>query len=159
MRRGVLIALFGATVLLSGCSSSAKSQAGLPPAPPVITVHMEDNRFTFDPAIPTGRVVFEVRNVGKVLHNVVILPLPENLPPLEEQLRGQDRQFVEPFASVRPVRPGDSRSIAVDLGPGRRYGIICSVTDAEGKSHALKGMSAEFRASPVPAQQTEPGQG
>lgn len=119
---------------------------------------MEDFSFKYEPSVPAGRVVFRARNVGTVLHNMVLLPLADDLPPLSEQLRGQERRFVEPFAGVRSVRPGDSRDFAVDLVPGRRYGIICSVVDAEGTSHARKGMSSEFRAGPAPGQQVQPGQ-
>lgn len=143
-------------VALGACSSSKRSTAAIPPAPPVVTVTMEDGSFRYDQAVPNGRVVFQARNLGTLVHNIVLLPLSEDVPPINEQLRGQERRAAQPFAGVRPVRPGDSREFAVDLEPGRRYGMICTITDAEGKSHALKGQNSEFRAGGSPPGQPAP---
>lgn len=136
--------------LATGCSSETKSALGLPPPPAVIAVQLKDFSFGYRPTVPSGRVVFHVTNVGKVLHNMAVLPLPDDLPPIAEQLRGQERRSVSPFAAMRPVRPAEAREFAVDLAPGTRYALLCSVTDSEGKSHALKGMNSEFRTPASP---------
>lgn len=158
MRRMVVMAALVGGLAMGGCKSSPKREVALPPGPAVVSVNMDDASFKYDQAVPAGRVVFRVQNVGTLLHNMVVLPLTDDLPPINEQLRGQERRVVQPFAAVRPVLPGDTREFAVDLEPGRRYGIICSVSDAEGKSHALKGQNSEFRAdgSP-PGQPSAPG--
>ncbi|MDP9387027.1 MAG: hypothetical protein M3Q48_03660 [Actinomycetota bacterium] len=106
---------------------------------------MRDNRFDFDRAVPAGRVVFQVRNAGSVAHRLALLPLDERLPPLDEQLRGETREVVTPFAGIPARRPGAVGTFAVDLVAGRRYGIICSLSDPSGRSYAVGGMNAEFR--------------
>lgn len=144
------------TFAATACSSRSEPRAALPSAPPIVTVVMTDFSLAYMPRVPAGRVVFHARNVGKVRHNLVLLPLPDDLPPFDEQLRGKERRIADPFGALRPVRPGESREFAIDLEPGRRYGIFCSVVDAEGKSHAVKGMNSEFRAAPSPEQRAKP---
>ncbi len=152
MKGRPVLALVAAASVVVGCSSSpSRPRAALPPPPPVVTVEMEDFSLSYKSPVPAGRVIFRARNVGKVLHNLVVLPLEEDLPPLDEQLRGSERRVAEPFAAIRPVPPGQSREFAVELKPGQRYGMFCSVADAEGKSHATKGMNSEFRPSSGPA--------
>lgn len=151
MSKAALPGLLAMTFVAGACTSSPDQAVALPPAPPVVTVDMDEFSFTYDPDIPAGRVVFRGHNVGEVVHNLVLLPLDEDLPPLDEQLRGEERRVATPFAALRPVPPGQAREFAVDLAPGQRYGIFCSVADGEGKSHALKGMNSEFRTLPAPA--------
>jgi hypothetical protein len=100
----------------------------------------------YDHAIPAGRVVFRFVNVGEEKHRPSLLPLPEDVPPIGEQLRGSERRAAVPFAGIREVEPGESGTFAVDLSPGQRYALICFAIAPDGESHALKGMSSEFRA-------------
>jgi len=104
---------------------------------------MDEYRFDHGP-IPRGRVVFHVVNRGHVAHRMSVVPLPEDLPPIEVQLHGDDRRALSTLAAVPDTQPGDSAEVAVDLGPGR-YALICFITDPDGQSHALKGMASEFR--------------
>jgi hypothetical protein len=138
--------------LLVGCRQEPekphRGKAVLPNAAPVVVVTMRDYRFDYDPTIPSGRVVFRLLNKGMVPHRPSLLPLPENLPPIDKQLRGAKRRAVSPFAGVQDRRPGASGSFAVDLAAGRRYALVCYARDRDGSSHALKGMASEFRARP-----------
>lgn len=84
---------------------------------------MSEYRFDHPTGIPAGRVVFAVTNGGTVAHELRLRPLPEDMPPIEEQLRGSDRRILTSFAGVPSLEPGQSASFAVDLVPGRRYAL------------------------------------
>lgn len=114
---------------------------------------MTEYRFDYNPVVPPGRVVFRVQNAGRVGHRLAVLPLADDLPPIDAQPRGSERQVIAPFAGVPPRRPGSTGTFAVELAPGRRYAMICSLVDPEGKSHALKGMNSEFRTAGTPAKE------
>lgn len=134
-----------AAALTASCASSSPSGvAGLPAAPAVVNVRMEEYRFVYDKAIASGRTIFKVANPGKEDHNLVMFPVSSDFPPIDEQLHGEERRGVQPFAQVFPRRPGESGSFAVDLQPGQRYVFLCLMADGAGVSHALKGMNSEF---------------
>lgn len=72
------------------------------------------------------------------------------------------RRAIAPFASVKTRPPGASTTFAVDLHPGVRYAFVCFVDGPDGVSHALLGMSAEFRTiasgtGALPATRSFPG--
>ena len=81
-----------------------------------------------------------------VLGADTIVALPEDFPPLAEQLRSSTRTGVATLARILRRPPGEHGTIAVDLPPGR-YGFLCFVADADGVAHAVKGMAAEIRVS------------
>jgi len=116
----------------------------------VVIVAMRDHRFEFDPVIPAGRVVFRMDNAGQAPHRLTLFPLPEDLPPIDVQLRGDQRRLLKPFAGIYDRPPGDTGTFAVDLAPGQRYAMICSLRDEDGQPHYLKGMASEFRTPPAP---------
>jgi hypothetical protein len=105
---------------------------------------MREFRFEQAPLAAEGRVVFRVRNAGNVTHELVLVALPEDFPPIDEQLRSEERQGVDTVVAIHDRPPGNRTTFASDLQPGR-YAFICFVRDPDGVSHALKGMSAEFR--------------
>jgi hypothetical protein len=107
---------------------------------------MDDYSFDYDQQVPSGRVVFRFVNDGDVAHQPDVVPLPDDLPPIDEQLRGDARAVVFPLAGVPARDPGETGTFAVDLAPGTRYAIICFARNEDGVSHALLGMSSEFRA-------------
>jgi hypothetical protein len=101
--------------------------------------------YRFDHAtVPAGRVVLQVVNRGRLVHRMSLVPLPEELPPIDAQLHGDERRVLSTLAAIADTPPGASGSVAVDLTPGR-YAFICFLTDPDGESHALKGMADEFR--------------
>ena len=104
---------------------------------------MQEYRFLLRPPTAPGRVVLRIRNTGHLRHDLVLTQLPEDLPPILDQLQGSTRRNATNIASVRPRSPGSRTAIAVDLAPGR-YAIICFVQDPDGQQHARKGMAAEF---------------
>lgn len=155
-RVGARPALSGVMILaatLTGCAASPDN-ATRPPAPrpaPVVRVSMLEHRFELDRPVPAGRVVFRFDNAGQAPHNVVMIPLAEDLPPIDVQLRGSQRRVVEPFAGIYDREPGDTGSFAVDLVADQRYAIVCTVTGEDGQPHWMHGMAAEFRTPPAPA--------
>ena len=146
MRRLPLGLSIAAVVLLgSSCAIGAKTSAApLPPSPTTVHVSITNQSFVFDPDIPAGRVVFDVVNDGTEDHSMNLVSLPEDFPPLVEQLRGTERRGTPAVARVPRLAPGERSTFAVDLKPGR-YGMICFVTGPDGTSHATKGHAAEFR--------------
>lgn len=143
--RSTVVAVAAATlaggVLAVACARSPATP--LPPPPTIVTVEMLEYGFSYDPPRVPGRVVFEIHNRGRLPHDLALIPLPPDLPPIDEQLRGTTRRFASLLANV-PARPPGSRTVlAVDLGPGR-YGLVCFLLDPDGVQHAHKGMSSEF---------------
>lgn len=136
------------SVAVASCQTTGKptaNKAPLPTASPVVVVTMREYRFDYDPNIPSGRVVFRFVNKGQRTHRPSLLPLPEDVPPIDEQLRGSKRRAIRPFAGVSDQRSGAIGTFAVDLIAGQRYALICYAQDPDGTPHALKGMSSEFR--------------
>ncbi len=107
---------------------------------------MDEYRFVYDDNIPPGRVVFDVTNAGRIPHRLSLLPLTEDFPPIDVQVRGSERRFINPFAGIPPREPGERGTFAVELAPGVRYALVCFlVDDQDNQSHAVKGMTSEFR--------------
>lgn len=157
VRTGVALVV---VVLVGSCSSSSpdKAEATLPTGVPVVSVTMSDYRFAYNQKIPSGRVVFRARNVGRVNHEVRLYPLTEDFPPIGEQLQGSQRRILNRFARMTPRRPGGGGTFAVNLAPGQRYALICFVLDPDRQTHAVKGMSSEFRTpGEPPAEPAAPG--
>lgn len=148
-----LAALLAVAAAGISCTSTA-SGAPLPASPPVVVVTMRDFHYELTSEIPAGRVVFRFVNAGAVEHRPSLLPLPDELPPIDQQLRGDERAVVTPFAGVPLRQPGETGTFAVDLAPGQRYAIVCFARGPDGESHALKGMASEFRPAGEPGQGT-----
>lgn len=139
-----LAIVLGATLVATSCTSESSSDTYLPPSPPVIEVTMREYSFTHEQAVPGGQVVFRVHNAGTEDHELLLALLPEDLPPIDEQLRGPTRRGLGTVARMLTHPPGSTGTFAVFLEPGR-YAMICFLRDAKGVPNALKGMSSEFR--------------
>ena len=125
---------------LGSCTPKTSS---LPSAPASLTVTMREYRFDFNRPVPAGRVVLRVENSGTVQHQLALIKLDPDVPPLEQQLRGGSRRAAPNIALILR-QPGASRTLALDLSAGR-YGMVCFLRAPDGEAHALKGMNAEFR--------------
>lgn len=141
------------SVMLAACSpldglAGAESPGGpdWPPTVPEITVTLQDGAIELDQPVPSGRVVFRVHNAGTMRHRVTLIPLPDDLLPLEEQLAGDERRSVSPLGATNTHPPGEGTAFAVDLEPGQRYGFVCFEETDDGTVHARTGENAEFRA-------------
>lgn len=130
--------------IVSLASCAAPPTSGLPPSPPIVHVAMRDYWYDFNgTSIPRGRVVFQITNAGRQYHQLALIPLPEDFPPIQEQLRGTDRRVVDELVSSPPLQPGASDTFAAYLTPGR-WAFVDFFNGPEG-SHAAMGMGAEFR--------------
>lgn len=150
-RRAVAAALV--TLALGGCGDS---QAGepLPPAPPTVEVELVDHDVGYQRPVPAGRVVFEIHNAGDQVHRLALIPLPDDLPPIEEVLADERRWQVQLAARVPNLAPGETGMFAVDLAEGQRYALMDFSKTPEGTTHGRLGVADEFRAGethPSPA--------
>jgi hypothetical protein len=105
---------------------------------------MREYRFDHPPQVAPGRVVFTVRNAGALRHELVLLALPEDFPPIDQQLHSDERRAVDTLAALHDRDPGTRDTFAADLAPGR-YAFVCFIRDPDGVAHALKGMNSELR--------------
>ncbi len=148
LHRGVVV-----LALLGACTTGPRAAVSLPPSPAVVEVVEQDYGYILNPTgeIPPGRAVFQVSNRSQLAHDLVLVRLPEDLPPILDQLRSAQRRSADPLAQLPPHPPGSDDAFAVDLAPGR-YALLCFVKDETGEPHALKGMAVEFRVSPTSGQ-------
>lgn len=152
-RRRVLAATMAAFVVATGAgwwSASSgdadREENQWPPSVPEVEVTMRDFDIQVDRPVPSGRVVFRVHNAGSVRHRVTLVALPEDMAPIDEQIRGDKRRTVNPVGAVNPRQPGGGGVFAVNLKQGLRYALICYEKDDDGVVHARRGGNAEFRA-------------
>ncbi len=144
---GRILSTVAIVVFLGSCANSA-SGAPLPPQPSVVTVRMTEYQFEYPTVVPSGRVLFRVTNDGQELHNLVMVPLADDDPPIKAMLADEVRTVLTPFAGIRDQLPGAEATFAVDLVEDRRYAMLCILADAQQRSHAVLGMASEFRPAP-----------
>lgn len=134
-----------ALVLGAACQVAPSAGRALPPGPQIVEVTMREYRFDYVPPAGSGPTLFRVTNSGTVSHELEMLPLADDVPPIDVQLKGTQRRVVTPFAGVESRQPGRAGAFAVNLTPGVRYALICFLADPDGTSHAREGMTSEFR--------------
>jgi hypothetical protein len=140
-----------ALLLLSSCSDTKLDRPAAPAPPPQIEVAMKEFRYSQSArAIPAGRVVFRLDNEGKQPHQPDLLILPDDLPPILEQLRGSVRRTIPSLVNNPGQSPGIDSAITVDLEAGRRYAFVCHAKTPQGEDHSRLGMAWEFRAGAAP---------
>lgn len=136
------LAVAVSVLLVAGCQTLGTQS--WPPERPVIDMTMRDYSFDYEKPLPAGQVVFRVDNAGTVNHRFVLIPLPEDFPPIDVDLRDDEQRNVTPLAGIRDIAPSGETTLAVDLVPGR-YAFVCFVLAEDGETHALKGMTSEVR--------------
>lgn len=116
------------------------------------SVHIDANEFAFgfNPEdITSGKVSFEIANVGKQPHHFVLEQIPDDLD-IETALQSEeDPEGAVHIGATPPWDPGKTYNIVftADLEPGR-YVMLCFMPDTddpEGTPHAFKGMYKDFR--------------
>lgn len=145
------VAVLGVSLLAASCTAGSASGGRPPLPPPVPTVAVEMSEYRFEiPMAPMapGTVVFDVVNVGREAHEMVVVAIPPDLPlTLDEQVTSSTQLRAFPTIAHLPARaPGRTGIFALDLAPGR-YGLLCFLEDDDGVQHARRGMSAEFTIS------------
>lgn len=133
-----------AAVLLTGGKDRPAVAGDL--RPQVVDVATTEYRFEYQPPARGGRTIFRVHNTGTESHGFEILVLPEDFPPIDEQIRGTVRRNAESLVDLGGARPGETDTVAVDLLPGQRYALLCLVRKADTRqTHAFLGHNSEFR--------------
>lgn len=117
---------------------------------------MREHRFELVPPSSAGHVVFRFVNAGQVVHRPALVALPDDMPPIDVQLRGTERRLLDPLAGVYDRLPGATGTFAVDLRPNQRYALICFALDGDGSPHRTQGMATEFRPE-APTAPVRPG--
>lgn len=118
----------------------------MPDPPQRLELVLRDFAITMSPSeVPPGHTLLHARNVGGVPHQLRVLQLPEDLPPISVQLAGDRRSILPPFATARSTGPGGEVSLAVHFEPGQRYAFVCFLRRDTGQLHAQLGMATEFR--------------
>lgn len=136
-------------LVFTACSSVGRHGA-LPPLPGRVLITMGDFYYDYhSEEFTTGRFIVEVYNTGTLGHELVMFALPEDLPPIGEQLSGGQRRVLDPVAVIGNRQPGETGTFAFDLVPNQRYAFVCFLYD-DGQ-HFRKGMSSEFRTPASPA--------
>lgn len=132
------------SLVVSSCvAGGVPAASDLPLPPSYAEVELQPYRFEHPPQVPPGRVVFVVRNMDTVVHELILVALPSDFPSIQEQLRGEERRGVDTLVAMRDRAPGSRGVFATELVPGR-YGFLCFVRDPDGVDHAHKGMTSEF---------------
>lgn len=91
--------------------------------------------------VEAGAVTFNVRNLGAIDHELVILrsTRPADKLPLEENEVQTEARGVEEVGSTDGIDPGEEAGLTVRLGRGR-YALICNVP-----GHYQSGMYTSLR--------------
>lgn len=151
-RRAVLVTV----VFVAGAcgGSDGVERPAAPKPPPLFNLTIKE--YSYSPgagtptAIPAGRVNFRLRNDGDLGHQPALILVPDDFPPMAEQVRGDVRRGVRILANNAGIPAGVTAAVAVDLEPGRRYAFMCIATSPEGEQHSRRGMVWEFRTNADP---------
>ena len=116
------------------------------------TVDLQVNEFAFGfikDEVSTGKIAFNVSNVGKQEHEVPVIKLPEGFD-LDAAIQSPDPSSFDGAEIVAriQIKPGNEYNMVLlkDLEPGR-YALVCffpDTSDPEQTPHALKGMKTTF---------------
>lgn len=93
-----------------------------------VEVRLDEFTVRAEETVDAGSVVFSARNVGQVVHELVVIDTdrpPDDLP-VEDGEVTLDAPGLDVAARRRNIPPGDAAELRVELGPGR-YVLICNV--------------------------------
>jgi uncharacterized cupredoxin-like copper-binding protein len=117
-----------------------------------VTMGGEKGEYTFEPnvtEIPESPVlVFHGVNAGEMVHEIVIVKLPEGTTP-DDLIKGDDAKISQleqqsEFIGQRTYLPGEQGDIAlINLPPGV-YTLLCAITAPDGQPHFRHGMVTQI---------------
>lgn len=128
----------------AGCTPGRSEP--VPPAAPTVQAHITEENVELDGPVSAGRVVMRVTSADDAPHQVTVVRLAEDSPPIDEQLEPGDYEPPEIVARISEMAPGETGMVAVELTAGRRYALVDLSETADGRLHARLGVAAEFRA-------------
>lgn len=142
----------------SACSAEQKPSA-TPRAPSeaVLEVVATEYAFQSPDSVAPGRTVVRLKNLGRVVHELVLMKLKPGVPmdslvALREKREGF-RKFIDGGSAVLFAPPGalGDGELMVDFEPGRDYVVWCNFRDGEGKPiHSALGMYRRIRVPKAP---------
>lgn len=111
-------------------------------------VEIVENAVAVAEPVPAGRIVFRVTNAGARPHQLTLVRLAEDSPPIDELLRSADGHHNPPdvLARVADIAPGQTGMVAAELADGARYALVDLSQAPDGRLYARLGATAEFRA-------------
>jgi hypothetical protein len=138
--------------LVIGRQSSAQTDATSRRQPALINVVGTDYAFVqLPPTIAAGKTLFSFENHGHVRHEMSIVLLQPGVSVQQVMQKGPgaatSRVMAEQLVGLLIARIGESSGgqLLVDLLPGRRYLVICTLKDAPAaRPHAELGMVTSF---------------
>ena len=166
-RRWLLILLSALLVLGAACGggddegedSDAASRAGAEGESPDgdetegdtgggLTIEAVDFAFKVPASVPAGETEITFENTGEEKHELFMVGLSEDAPPLEKLISMPQEEaqkfFAGPPTVIPPIDPGATETATADLQPGN-YAMVCLVeSKKEMKPHAFLGMVNEF---------------
>ena len=135
----------GATATTTGeeTTTTVASEGGV-----VNVVAVEYGFGGIDATLPAGETEFTFTNDGEEPHEMTLIPLTEDAPPLDELIKGSEKEASKYFAGKpehTDAKAGEEgKSITVDLKPGV-YAYVCFVSTKQSeKPHAFLGMRGTF---------------
>lgn len=149
--RGACGLLLSAT--LAACArESGRTTTARPTADASLEVVGTEYAFQAPDSVAPGRTVVRFRNLGRVVHELVVMKLKPGVSFVSlVALRGQRegfRKFLDGGSAVLfapPAKLGDG-ALVVDFEPGREYAVWCNFRDGEGKPmHSAMGMYRRIR--------------
>lgn len=146
LNRAITVTMLLGLASTTGCTPH-RAVSG-PPSVPAISVRMIEYSFLFDHRrFSAGRATFQIKNSGKLSHNLALYIVPDDAPNVASQIAANDFGNDVEQAVIFSRPPGATGTFAVDLVSGRRYVFLCRFRDSDGSPHYAKGMAAEFQVS------------
>ena len=115
-----------------------------------IEVAMTEFAFDAPETIPAGEVEVVAINIGEQEHEMGVIPLTDDAPPVEELLKLGDKELQKyaagPFTGTNgPIPAADQKSFTLQGESGQTFAFACFVQDPKSKKpHALLGMYGSF---------------
>lgn len=110
-----------------------------------LTISAVDFAFELPSTATAGKTDIVFENNGKEPHELVMVGLSEDAPPVNELIELPEKKAEEfftgqPISSEGPIGPGETKDISAELEPGT-YGLVCFVESKKEKQpHAFLGM-------------------
>jgi plastocyanin len=114
-----------------------------------VVVTATEFEFDLPETLPAGETTFNFVNDGKQPHELSLVELKADAPPVKELLELPEKKAQEFFTEAGHAfaKPGKSQEEAFTytLTSGARFGYVCFVQDPKSKTpHAFLGMVGEF---------------
>ena len=110
-----------------------------------LTISAVDFAFELPPTAPAGVTDITFENNGEEPHELVMVPLAADAPPITDLIELPEKKAEkffagQPVGSDGPIEAGETKELSAELQPGT-YGLVCFVeSKTEKQPHAFLGM-------------------